>query len=162
MLRFLQVVATLQAVVLPGNPAAFRDFKDASTKYRQCSINAAEYIGVLVRLCGPVGAQKLLPTLVRALPVPERAATLQDVISAAESEGVFNEAVTDSVTPEAGLSVDELHVERLRQFFAAHRPDNASRAPELYAKLGKQIWAGLELKYPGTTAQFTQVSCCVV
>jgi hypothetical protein len=27
----------------------------------------------------------------------------------------------------------------------------------LYSKLGKQIWHSLESKYPGTTAEFTEV-----
>ncbi len=48
-------------------------------------------------------------------------------------------------------------MERLRQFFAANRPENVPRVPELYAKLGKQIWAAMETKYPGQTAAFTQV-----
>jgi hypothetical protein len=55
------------------------------------------------------------------------------------------------------LTEDELHVERLKQFFAANRPENVPRVPELYAKMGKQIWAAMELKYPGKTAAYTEV-----
>ncbi len=55
------------------------------------------------------------------------------------------------------LTEDELHIERLKQFFAANRPENVSRVPELYAKMGKQIWAAMELKYPGKTAAYTEV-----
>ena len=57
----------------------------------------------------------------------------------------------------APLSGDELHMERLREFFAENRPENVARVPELYGKLGKQIWAAMELKYPGKTAKYTVV-----
>ncbi len=55
------------------------------------------------------------------------------------------------------LSDDELHMERLRAFFAENRPENVARVPELYGKIGAQAWAALELKYPGKTAKFTVV-----
>ena len=56
------------------------------------------------------------------------------------------------------LTGDELHMQRLREFFAENRPDNVPRVPELYGKLGKQIWAAMEAKYPGKTAKYTVVS----
>ena len=58
---------------------------------------------------------------------------------------------------EPAQTEDELHMDRLREFFAANRPENVSRVPELYAKMGKQIWAAMELKDPGKTAAFTTV-----
>ena len=61
----------------------------------------------------------------------------------------------------APLSADELHMQRLREFFSVYKPENVSRVGELYEKLGAQAWNALEMKYPGCTAQFTQV-CCVV
>ena len=47
---------------------------------------------------------------------------------------------------------------RLVAFFTEHRPDNAPKAGEFYAKVGPSVWAGLEKKYPGKTAKYTQVS----
>ncbi len=61
----------------------------------------------------------------------------------------------------APLSADEQHMQRLREFFSVYKPENVSRVGELYAKLGAQAWNALEMKYPGCTAQFTQV-CCIV
>ena len=61
-------------------------------------------------------------------------------------------------TPAPALTGDELHMQRLREFFAENRPDNVPRVPELYSKLGKQIWAAMEAKYPGKTAKYTVVS----
>ncbi len=55
------------------------------------------------------------------------------------------------------LTEDELHMERLREFFAENRPENVARVPELFGKVGTQAWAALELKYPGKTAKFTVV-----
>ena len=64
---------------------------------------------------------------------------------------------------ELEMSEDELHMDRLRQFFAANRPDNVPRVAELYGKLGKQIWVAMEGKYPGKTAAYTHVSVqCVI
>ena len=57
----------------------------------------------------------------------------------------------------APLSEDELHMQRLREFFAENRPENVARVPELFGKVGRQAWAALELKYPGKTAKFTVV-----
>ncbi len=65
-----------------------------------------------------------------------------------------------SLPAPAALSEDELHMERLREFFAENRPENVSRVPELFAKVGTQAWAALELKYPGKTAKFTVVRTC--
>lgn len=53
-------------------------------------------------------------------------------------------------------------MERLRAFFAENRPENVARVPELYAKIGAQAWAALELKYPGKTAKFTVVRIVIV
>lgn len=64
------------------------------------------------------------------------------------------EPIASVATP---LSEDELHMQRLREFFAENRPENVARVPELFAKVGRQAWAALELKYPGKTAKFTVV-----
>ena len=55
---------------------------------------------------------------------------------------------------------EAMHVDRLRSFFAQHRPDNVNKAEELFKKHGgAQIWAQLARKpeYQGKTAAFTQV-----
>jgi hypothetical protein len=49
------------------------------------------------------------------------------------------------------------HVERLREYFALHRPDNVPKAGELFDKLGVDIWGALESKYGGT-ATFVEAS----
>lgn len=61
----------------------------------------------------------------------------------------------------APLSADDQHMQRLREFFSVYKPENVSRVGELYAKLGAQAWNALEMKYPGCTAQFTQVCCAI-
>ena len=57
----------------------------------------------------------------------------------------------DGASPEA-------HTAALRRFFVDHKPENVSRVSELFGKLGACIWEGLEAKYPGATAKYTQVS----
>ena len=57
----------------------------------------------------------------------------------------------------SGSASDAVHIERLQAFFAENRPDNVSKAAELYGKVGSRIWIGLEAKYPGKTARYTEV-----
>ena len=70
-------------------------------------------------------------------------------------------APTPAPVPTAALSESDIHKARLREFFAECRPDNVSKADELFDKLGTAIWAGLEKKYPGKTAKYTAVGHCV-
>jgi hypothetical protein len=58
-------------------------------------------------------------------------------------------------------SSDEEHIARLRDFFSDHRTDNVGRAEELFKKRGEKIWAELENRYPGITAEYTKVWYCV-
>lgn len=53
--------------------------------------------------------------------------------------------------------VEEAHMAALRKFFAANKPENVPRVPELFGKLGPQLWSAMEAKYPGKTAQYTEV-----
>ena len=53
-------------------------------------------------------------------------------------------------------------MQRLREFFLENRPDNAPKAEELFGKLGRQIWASLEGKYPGKTAKHMVVGVVAI
>ena len=76
--------------------------------------------------------------------------------SSAGSSSLYDSSPVAAPAP--ALTGDELHMQRLREFFTENRPDNVPRVPELYGKLGKQIWAAMEAKYPGKTAKYTVVS----
>jgi hypothetical protein len=58
-------------------------------------------------------------------------------------------------------SSDEEHIARLRDFYSDHRPDNVDQAEALFKKHGEKIWAELEKKYAGKTAEYTEVWYCV-
>lgn len=57
--------------------------------------------------------------------------------------------------PAGGLTVEQAHVEQLRQFFSG-QPDKVNNAQALFSKYGTRIWEQLEKKYPGRTAAHTQ------
>jgi hypothetical protein len=54
-------------------------------------------------------------------------------------------------------SSDEEHIARLRDFYSDYRPDDVDRAEALFKKHGEKIWADLEKKYAGKTAEYTEV-----
>jgi hypothetical protein len=109
-------------------------------------------------LCGRAGARELLPKLVAALPSVDRQSSLQAALDSALAAGAFNAEPDVAEEPEVDpMNTDAAHIARLKAFFQANRPENVPRVPELFAKMGKTIWQGLELKYPGKTAEFTVV-----
>jgi hypothetical protein len=172
-------MVTLQEV-MPPDPTAFPRLKAASSGFRSGALSAAEYSSAIVDLVGPVGAGRLLPHLAMAVPVADKRADLIAYVQAASARGEY--APTPEATPgeeeeptgarvqgveddllggaavtRPAAGTDALHVERLRSYYAKHRPDNVAMVDALYSKLGKQIWHSLESKYPGTTAEFTEV-----
>jgi predicted CopG family antitoxin len=155
-----QVMTTLQQV-LQGGRDAFIEFKDASAGFRSGTLDASGYVDVVAKLCGRAGARELLPKLVAALPSVDRQTSLQVALDSALTAGQLNDepAVAEQVDSDP-TNTDGAHLARLKAFFQANRPENVPRVPELFAKMGKSIWQGLELKYPGKTAEFTIVRGC--
>lgn len=84
--------------------------------------------------------------------------------STATSDVVVAPAVVavDECVGATPLTGDALHIDRLRSYYAANRPENVVKCEGYFQRLGKQIWNQIEDKYPGTTSEFTVVRCQVV
>jgi hypothetical protein len=50
------------------------------------------------------------------------------------------------------------HETQLVAYYQKMRPDNVANVPSLFKKHGEAIWAALEKKTPGSTAEFVKVS----